>query len=74
MLCSQYGDEPQNEAGRILSAGLGEWVHVNCALWSAEVFENESGLLQNVHTAVARGQKLVSLSTVVLTFTIMKLS
>eukprot|EP00794_Sanderia_malayensis_P011403 gene11403-12590_t len=58
LLCSQYGDEPQNDAGRILSAGVNDWVHVNCALWSAEVYENESGLLQDVHAAIARGQKL----------------
>ena len=61
MLCNQYGDEDEHDAGRILSAGVNEWVHVNCALWSAEVYESDSGLLQNVHTALARGQKLVRL-------------
>ena len=59
LLCNQYGDEDEKDAGRILNAGLNEWVHVNCALWSAEVYENDAGLLQNVHAAISRGQKLV---------------
>ena len=60
LLCSQYGDDHEKDSGRILSAGINEWVHVNCALWSAEVYENDAGLLQNVHVAISRGQKLVS--------------
>ena len=49
------------EAGRLLPCGsMDEWVHVNCALWSAEVYEEDSGLLYCVHSAIARGQRLVS--------------
>lgn len=40
--------------------GQNEWTHVNCALWSAEVFEDDDGALKNVHMAVLRGKKLVS--------------
>jgi hypothetical protein len=49
------------EAGRLLYAGQDDWVHVNCALWSAEVYEEGDGSLQAVHSAMARGRKLVSL-------------
>jgi hypothetical protein len=48
------------EAGRLLYAGQDDWVHVNCALWSAEVFEEQDGTLQNVHVAMVRGRQLVS--------------
>ena len=39
--------------------GQNEWTHVNCALWSAEVFEDDDGSLKNVHMAVHRGRQLV---------------
>ena len=50
------------EAGRLLYAGQDDWVHVNCALWSAEVFEEEDGTLQNVHVAMVRGRQMVSVA------------
>lgn len=34
---------------------------MNCALWSAEVFEDDDGSLKNVHMAVIRGKQLVSM-------------
>lgn len=34
---------------------------MNCALWSAEVFEDDDGSLKNVHMAVIRGKQLVSI-------------
>ncbi|ESO01295.1 hypothetical protein HELRODRAFT_81886 [Helobdella robusta] len=46
------------DCGRLLYMGQNEWVHVNCALWSAEVYEETDGLLQKVYSAVARGRKL----------------
>ena len=48
------------EAGRLLPCGMDKWVHVNCAIWSAEVYEEHSGLLGMVHTAINRGAQLVS--------------
>ena len=36
-----------------------EWAHVNCALWSAEVYEDTNGYLCSVHTAIGRGLRLV---------------
>lgn len=47
------------EGGRLLYIGQNEWTHVNCALWSAEVFEDDDGSLKNVHMAVLRGKQLV---------------
>ncbi|KAM6899546.1 histone-lysine N-methyltransferase 2B-like [Xenentodon cancila] len=56
-LCQQYGDAAPIEAGRLLYLGQNEWAHVNCCLWSAEVYEQNSALLQ-VHSAVSRGRHL----------------
>lgn len=47
------------DAGRLLYLGQNEWAHVNCCIWSAEVYEDNSALLQ-VHSAVSRGRHLVS--------------
>ncbi|KAI5620822.1 histone-lysine N-methyltransferase 2A isoform X1 [Silurus asotus] len=58
VLCLNYGDEKTNECGRLLYIGQNEWAHVNCALWSAEVFEDDDGSLKNVHIAVSRGRQL----------------
>ncbi|TTO95318.1 Histone-lysine N-methyltransferase 2A [Bagarius yarrelli] len=58
VLCLNYGDEKTNECGRLLYIGQDEWAHVNCALWSAEVFEDDDGSLKNVHMAVSRGRQL----------------
>ncbi|XP_045913777.1 histone-lysine N-methyltransferase 2B isoform X2 [Micropterus dolomieu] len=56
-LCQQYGDSATSDAGRLLYMGQNEWCHVNCCLWSAEVYEENSALLQ-VHSAVSRGRHL----------------
>ncbi|XP_056613251.1 histone-lysine N-methyltransferase 2A [Triplophysa dalaica] len=57
-LCLNYGDEKTNDCGRLLYIGQNEWTHVNCALWSAEVFEDVDGSLKNVYMAVSRGKQL----------------
>ena len=46
--------------------GQNEWIHVNCALWSAEVYEEADGVVQKAFSAVARGRKLVSALSFVL--------
>ncbi|XP_070702123.1 histone-lysine N-methyltransferase 2B isoform X2 [Pempheris klunzingeri] len=56
-LCQQYGDSAPSDAGRLLYLGQNEWAHVNCCLWSAEVYEDNFALLQ-VHSAVSRGRHL----------------
>lgn len=58
-LCCCYGDDKPSMAGRLLYCGLDEWVHVNCGLWSAEVFEDDDKL-QNIQTAITRGKQMVS--------------
>ncbi|KAL5019594.1 hypothetical protein ScPMuIL_002486 [Solemya velum] len=58
ILCWMYGDGHPADAGRLLYAGQDDWCHINCALWSAEVFEDSNGALQNVHTAIKRGKQL----------------
>lgn len=50
---------PTQEAGRLVPCGVDEWVHVNCAVWSAEVYEEHSGILRCVHTAISRGARMV---------------
>ncbi|XP_056410805.1 histone-lysine N-methyltransferase 2B isoform X2 [Hyla sarda] len=57
-LCLKYGDDTPKDAGRLLYIGQNEWTHINCAIWSAEVFEEDDGSLKYVHAAVARGRQL----------------
>lgn len=56
--CKLVGDGEANAEGRLLYCGQNEWVHVNCALWSAEVFEEIDGALQNVSNALSRGRMI----------------
>ena len=35
------------------------WIHLNCALWSLEVYETLNGALMNVEAAVKRGRTVV---------------
>lgn len=56
LLCKGAGDGLPSNESRLLYCGLNEWVHANCALWSAEVFEEIDGSLQNVHSAISRGK------------------
>nr|KAI8747326.1 histone-lysine N-methyltransferase 2A isoform X1 [Biomphalaria glabrata] len=58
LLCTILGDDLPDNAGRLLYCGQDDWIHINCALWSAEVFESHDGSLQNVQDAVSRGRKL----------------
>ncbi|RUS80752.1 hypothetical protein EGW08_011475, partial [Elysia chlorotica] len=58
LLCARVGDEDPNDSGRLLYCGQDDWVHINCALWSAEVFEELDGSMQNVMETVNRGKKL----------------
>ena len=56
MLCKKEGECESDEEGRLLYCGHNTWVHTNCALWSAEVYEEIDGSLQNVHSAISRGR------------------
>ncbi|XP_051555188.1 histone-lysine N-methyltransferase 2C-like isoform X3 [Myxocyprinus asiaticus] len=57
--CQQEGDGLTDGPARLLSLDLDTWVHLNCALWSSEVYETQSGALINVELARQRGQTVV---------------
>lgn len=54
--CAGRGDGEQQLCGRLLNLDANQWVHVNCAMWSSEVFENPDGALMNVETALKRAR------------------
>ncbi|XP_064470596.1 histone-lysine N-methyltransferase 2A-like isoform X2 [Ornithodoros turicata] len=58
VLCGQNGDDISVKSGRLLYAGQDDWVHINCAVWSAEVYESVNGSLHMVHAAISRGRFL----------------
>ena len=45
--------------GRMLPLGVGSYVHLNCAIWSSEVFERELGVLYQVPSAVRRSRRTI---------------
>ncbi|XP_075164863.1 uncharacterized protein LOC142237437 [Haematobia irritans] len=55
VLCSQIGDGVSDGPSRLLNYDVDKWVHLNCALWSTEVYETISGGLMNFHTALQVG-------------------
>ncbi|XP_028401347.1 histone-lysine N-methyltransferase 2A-like [Dendronephthya gigantea] len=58
VFCADVGDQCAQEAGRLIYFNVDEWAHVNCVLWSAEVYEDDEGRLQNAHVALTRGRQL----------------
>ncbi|CAG4960024.1 unnamed protein product [Colias eurytheme] len=58
ILCKSSSDGLPSMEGRLLYCGQNDWIHANCALWSAEVFEEIDGSLQNVHSAISRGKMI----------------
>ncbi|XP_029971030.1 histone-lysine N-methyltransferase 2C isoform X3 [Salarias fasciatus] len=54
--CHQFGDGVTDGPARLLNLDLDVWVHLNCALWSTEVYETQAGALINVELALRRGQ------------------
>lgn len=57
--CQQIGDGITDGPARLLNLDLDTWVHLNCALWSSEVYETQAGALINVDLARQRGQTVV---------------
>ncbi|XP_027026218.2 histone-lysine N-methyltransferase 2D isoform X1 [Tachysurus fulvidraco] len=53
--CHEEGDGPTDGPGRLLNIDVDLWVHLNCALWSTEVYETQGGALINVEVALRRG-------------------
>ncbi|CAI4230318.1 unnamed protein product [Auanema sp. JU1783] len=54
VLCGGIGDGEPVLCGRLLNLGADLWVHVNCAIWSSEVYEAPNGGLSHVDRAVVR--------------------
>lgn len=57
VLCKEFGEKIIS--GRLLPCEEALWVHVNCAFWSSEVREDESGNLLNFHLSFSRSKKTV---------------
>ncbi|KAK5877727.1 hypothetical protein CesoFtcFv8_025206 [Champsocephalus esox] len=56
--CNQQGDGHTDGPARLLNLDLDLWVHLNCALWSSEVYETQAGALINVELALRRSLTL----------------
>ncbi|CAK8671690.1 unnamed protein product [Clavelina lepadiformis] len=52
VLCGLCGDGDTKGVARLLNLDVDSWIHLNCALWSAEVYETQGGALINVDIAV----------------------
>ncbi|XP_036230155.2 histone-lysine N-methyltransferase trr-like [Bactrocera oleae] len=55
VFCYQRGDGVPNGPSRLLNFDIDKWVHLNCALWSSEVYETISGGLMNFPAALQMG-------------------
>ncbi|XP_029444302.1 histone-lysine N-methyltransferase 2C isoform X2 [Rhinatrema bivittatum] len=56
--CHEEGDGLTDGSARLLNLDLDLWVHLNCALWSTEVYETQAGALINVELALRRGLQM----------------
>ncbi|KAK6010871.1 F/Y-rich [Ostertagia ostertagi] len=59
VLCGGIGDGDPALCGRLLNLSANLWVHVNCAMWSTEVFETTSGALLHVDRAIVRAAGVI---------------
>ena len=59
LFCHMRGDRAADGPGRLLNYDVDKWVHLNCALWSEDVYETVSGALVNVETALKNGVNLI---------------
>lgn len=58
LLCQAEGDGASEGPGRLLNLDTDKWVHLNCALWSSEVYETVNGSLMNVEDACRRAKQV----------------
>lgn len=52
MFCQGQGDGPTDGPARLLNFDVDKWVHLNCALWSEDVYEQVNGAFMNLDTAL----------------------
>ncbi|XP_052804919.1 histone-lysine N-methyltransferase 2D-like isoform X3 [Mya arenaria] len=55
--CQECGDGKTDGPARLLNVDIDMWAHLNCALWSQEVYETLNGALMHVDQAYRRGAK-----------------
>lgn len=58
VLCHETGDGKVDGPARLLNMDVDKWIHLNCALWSSEVYEMLNGGLMNVDQACKRALTL----------------
>lgn len=56
ILCSGVGDGDTDGTARLLNVDVGVWIHLNCALWSDNVYETLNGALMNVMNCIKQGK------------------
>ena len=56
MICIRFfeREKKKQQLCRLLNLHVGQWCHLNCALWSTEVYETVSGALMSVEQAYKR--------------------
>ncbi|XP_011303059.1 histone-lysine N-methyltransferase 2C isoform X3 [Fopius arisanus] len=52
MFCQNQGDGAADGPARLLNFDVDKWVHLNCALWSEDVYETVNGALMNLDIAL----------------------
>ncbi|XP_046742436.1 histone-lysine N-methyltransferase 2C-like isoform X3 [Diprion similis] len=52
LFCNSQGDGAADGPARLLNLDVDKWVHLNCALWSEDVYETVNGALMNLDTAL----------------------
>ncbi|PNF41242.1 hypothetical protein B7P43_G01489 [Cryptotermes secundus] len=52
MFCHQIGDGVADGPARLLNFDVDKWVHLNCALWSDDVYETVNGALMNLENSL----------------------
>ncbi|GAB6024313.1 hypothetical protein CHUAL_009004 [Chamberlinius hualienensis] len=52
VICKTAEDDYYKFGGRLLFCGKNDWVHVNCAVWSHDVTEDDCGRLKGIYEAV----------------------
>ncbi|KAI4497783.1 hypothetical protein M0802_007109 [Mischocyttarus mexicanus] len=52
MFCQSQGDGTADGPARLLNFDVDKWVHLNCALWSDDVYETVNGALMNLDPAL----------------------
>ena len=60
MLCAGVSDTNSKEQGRLIAAGVDEWVHAGCVIWSEGVSSCKDGRLENVSQVIEKSDNNVS--------------